>query len=184
MFQARARLTIVEFFPIPLPLPPHGAPSDGSGASAGHGSSGRAETLARHQRRHAAGAGLPSCGSLAKARRRPGRISESRAGIDYPKGENNPGSAGGEQKRQPWSGTLRLRRSFLLPRPKTAPRRSGPPISRAGNGGGAHSRAPPTLPIHGKDQSPVTPFATRYSPLAEQRRSIRRSDWRRRRAGQ
>ena len=41
-------------------------------------------------------------GTYAKA----GRISEARAGIDYPKGENNPEPAGGEQKRRPWSGML------------------------------------------------------------------------------
>jgi hypothetical protein len=90
-------------------------------------------------RRHAAGAGLPSCGSLARARQGPGRISEGRAGTVYPKGENSLAPEATNRK-------ATVVRNVSAPtnhhsfRGRTAPRRSGPPIARAGDGGGAPTR--------------------------------------------
>jgi hypothetical protein len=95
-------------------------------ASAGHGSRGRAATLVRNlatpRRRFRL---LLRAEGSAKAEREPGRISEARTGTDDPKGTKDPEPAGGEQqKRRPWSGTFRLRPTFLFPRPK---RRRGVP---------------------------------------------------------
>jgi hypothetical protein len=92
-------------------------------------------------RRHAAGSGLPSCGSLARAGRGPGRMSEGGAGTVYPKGENSLAPEAANRKGD--RGPERSGSDAFLP---TAARNGAAafrtPISRAAKRRRARCRAP------------------------------------------
>ncbi len=82
-------------------------------------------------------------------RRGPGRISEGGAGTYDPKGGGSLApEAANSRKGDRGPERYRLRRSILYSRPKTAPRRSGPPIPRAGNGGGDDHARPRRGVLH------------------------------------